>query len=52
MEYFHRLMDLVIEFMHVQITMGGFTFSPWGIFLFVCFGIIVMHFIGDFFGGK
>ena len=51
MSSFLRLMDLVIEFLKFPISMDGFTFSSWGIFIFVCIGLIVMHFLRDFFGG-
>ena len=51
MVYFKQLMQLVIDFMKTPIVIEEYEFSVWGVFIFVCMGLIVMHFLRDFFAG-
>lgn len=47
MEIFVDYMSAILRAFRYPITMYGFTFSLWHIFLFTLFGSIVVGFFGD-----
>lgn len=49
MNFFLRLMEIVMEFVRHPITIYGYTFSPWGISLFFAFAGITIWFIHEVF---
>lgn len=51
MEVLISFFGLVIELFKIPITVYGFTFSFWDIFIFCLFSSIICYLIGGFFSG-
>ena len=49
MEEFSRLMTMIIEFMKRPFTIWGYSFSFWGMIIFITFISIVFWFISEIF---
>mgnify|MGYP004499896905 CR=1 FL=1 len=47
MGIFGNYMSLILQAFRYPITVYGFTFSLWHVFLFTLFGSIVVGFLGD-----
>ena len=47
MEYFTRLMSMIIDFMKRPFTVWGYTFSFWGVFMVIAILSLVFWFISE-----